>query len=486
MREIVRSTIKKHNMFPNGGGVVIGLSGGADSVALLFCLLELREELSIEIFAAHVNHNLRGVESDNDETFVRELCEKTGIPLKVAQADVNAFAKENRIGTEAAARKLRYTHLEEARHEFSAQAIAVGHNMDDNAETIIMNLCRGAGLKGLGGIPPVNQRVTRPLLEVSRAEIEEYLQTAGISHITDASNHSNDYTRNRIRNIIMPLLESEINPNVKTTITRNAEALRDDESFLTEAAQPLFADNPHSEPSIHHEASSHFPRNNNEEIAYLNITNLLVQPPAISRRVIRAKIAQVRGDANDISLAHISAVLDLAKTQTGREIHLPDIIVTKEYENLIFSPLSKRTRNIKYMLSTKIENTPSQCKTPNERVKGARPLAGFGTASQGFILPLCTKSFNYDKIQEPLILRTRQAGDKITLKAGNRLFTKKLQDFFTDEKIAKSRRDSIPLLTHGNDILWIVPYRANAEYEVCDEESDEKKLWVSVWSEYDD
>jgi len=420
--------------------IVVGLSGGADSVALLHILLEEHQ-----VFAAHVNHNLRGEDSDGDEQFVRELCEKLGVPLEVFSVNVKACAEENRLGTEEAARKLRYEALEQARIKFSADKIAVGHNADDNAETVLMNLCRGAGLKGLCGIPPENGRIIRPLLNKSRAELEEYLRERNIAYITDMSNFSSEFLRNRVRNIVMPVLECEIGASTKKAIARSAKLLRDDEEFIEEAARKYFR-----------KVTFDGRVENSKKIA-LNTEKLNTLPPAIKRRVIRLAVAEVREESLlDISVAHISAVSELAQGHSGRELHLPGVIVSKEYESLIFCCIREEKSNSILNLKIKISHSPD---------------------SSDFH---CTKAFLYDKITESLSLRTRRAGDRITLKSGDgRFFTKKLQDFFTDKKIPKSERDNIPLVAHGSDILWILAEKdyVNASFEAS---GDCKKIYVTL------
>jgi tRNA(Ile)-lysidine synthase len=431
MREKILSTIEKNKMLQSAESVVVGLSGGADSVCLLHFFLENR------VFACHVNHNLRGAESDADEKFVRELCATLGVPLKVYQASFEKFSEE-------AARNARYEFLEKARAEFNADRIAVAHNADDNAETVLMNLCRGAGLAGLGGIPPTNGRIIRPLLETSRAEIEEYLREKKIKYLTDSSNLANDFTRNRVRNIVLPMLEKEINSNVKEIITKNAELIRDDNDFLEKTAAEAFA--------------------SCAEKNRLNIAKLTALPPAICRRVIRRAIAEACGDLKDITSAHIAAVQKLSRAQTGREIHLPSVIVAREYEHLyFFAP----TQSKKFFYELK-ENSPIFI----PEIK--KTVSLFLAAPQTH----CTKAFSYDKITTPLVLRTRMDGDKITFKdAGGKMFTKKLQDYFTDEKIPRSRRDSVPLLASGYEILWIMDdkNRTNAAYEAGD-----KNIFICV------
>jgi tRNA(Ile)-lysidine synthase len=410
--------------------ILVGLSGGADSVALLHILLD--KHGVNQVFAAHINHNLRGTDSDNDEKFVRDLCGKLGIALEVFSLNVKKFAEENNLGTEEAARKLRYDALEKARIKFSADKIAVGHNADDNAETVLMNLCRGAGLKGLCGIPPENGRTIRPLLNKSRAEIEEYLRNRGIDFITDMSNFSDDFLRNRVRNIVMPVIEREINASAKKAIARSAELLRADEEYL-EACALCAAD--FGEGHVY------------------SADKLNALPSALKRRVVRIAIAKVGDGLQNISSAHVSDILDLAQAHSGREIHLPKVVVSKEYGNLIFSGVKKDISEKKLDLS--ISYSPPDSELIN-----------------------CTKAFSCDKITESLVLRTRRAGDKITFKSGDgRFFTKKLQDFFTDKKIPKSQRDCIPLVAHGSDILWITEKDyVNAKFEA----DDSKKIYVTL------
>ena len=457
--------------------IVVGVSGGADSVALLFFL---REERGAEnIFAAHVNHNLRGDESIRDENFVRELCEKIGVALKIFHVNVKKFAETCNFGIEEAARKLRYDALEKARVEFCAQKIAVGHNADDNAETVLMNLCRGSGLKGLCGIPPENGKIIRPFLSKSRAEIEEFLRARQIEFIHDSSNFSDDFMRNRVRNIIFPMLEREINPNVRSAIARTAEILRDDEDFLAQSAQRAVIFEELSQKKraeravVFEELSQQNNRRPENEISCeenifpceeKNIScdakTLSAAHPAMQKRAIRAAIERVRGDLRDITYAHVVAVLQLANAHSGREIHLPGLVVSKEYEKILFrknfSPQQKYFHNFKI----KISETP-----PN------------------FDAEHCTKAFAYDKITQEIILRTRKNGDKISFLHGEKFFTKKLQDFFTDKKIPKSERENIPLVAHGNEILWILlPQKNffNAKFEARD---DEKKLYVTILCE---
>lgn len=222
---------KQYNMFPEGCKVVCGLSGGADSVCLLLSLTELQEKLGIyEISAIHVNHCLRGDESDRDEIFCRKLCEKYGIKFSAVKCNVREYSEKYRLSTEESARILRYRIFSE---NSQGKIIATAHNANDNLETVIHNLSRGTALKGLCGIPPVRDNIARPLLTVSREEIENFLKIRNISFVTDSTNLSDDYTRNKIRHNVLPLLE-QINNSLIKTSSRTIEVLRLENSFIEE------------------------------------------------------------------------------------------------------------------------------------------------------------------------------------------------------------------------------------------------------------
>ncbi len=219
---------ERYNMFSTGETVVCGLSGGADSVCLLLCMRLLSEKFGIAVEALHVNHCLRGSESDGDEEFCRRLCEKLNVPFTAVSCDVNTHAQANSLSTEEAARELRYGIFKEHSH---GKKLATAHNADDALETLILNLTRGTALKGLAGIPPVRGNIVRPLLAVSRAEIEAFLAEKGQAFVTDSTNLSDDYTRNKIRHRIIPLMK-ELNPSLISTSVNSIEGLRSEDRFI--------------------------------------------------------------------------------------------------------------------------------------------------------------------------------------------------------------------------------------------------------------
>lgn len=228
MTEKVFDLIKKEHLLSGGETVVCGLSGGADSVGLLLALYELRDRLDITIEALHVNHCLRGDESDRDEEFCRQLCERLGIPFSSFRVDVKGFAKKNSLSDEEAARKLRYGVFAENSEN---KLIATAHNANDDLETVILNLARGSALKGMAGIPVKRGNIIRPLLAVSRQEIEDFLAERRQDFVTDSTNLSDDYTRNKIRHRIIPLLQ-EVNSSVIATSVRSISAMRSENEFI--------------------------------------------------------------------------------------------------------------------------------------------------------------------------------------------------------------------------------------------------------------
>ena len=234
--------IEQYNMLPDGCSVLCAVSGGADSMCLLYWLNELRGSKSFSIHAAHYDHGLRGDESVRDAEFTREKCTALGIDCEIGNGDVHAFARQERIGIEEAARTLRYRFLEETADRLGCDRIATAHNADDNAETIMMNLCRGAGTRGLAGIPPVRGRLIRPLLRTERSEIDKYIADHGIAHMEDSSNRSDEFTRNRFRHQIIPVLKEE-NPSVLKAISRTAELLREDDDCLCRQAEAFLSEN---------------------------------------------------------------------------------------------------------------------------------------------------------------------------------------------------------------------------------------------------
>jgi len=470
MRKIVLQTIKLHGLISSSDNIVVGLSGGADSVALLHVLISLQAELgNPQIFAVHINHGLRADAAVSDEKFVQDLCSRLQIPLKIYHADVRGFAEKECLSIEEAGRKLRYFYFDEACTAFGIPSakIATGHHQNDNAETVIINLARGAGLRGLCGIPISNGRIIRPLHDVSRAEIERYIVDNSLEYITDASNLSHEYTRNRVRHSVLPAIEAAVNPQVVQTIAKNAAWLRADEEYLENMTMQAFVDCA-------------------EEIVQPNSISLKAEklaalPLSISRRVIRVAIAHVKAGLFNITISHIQAILDLLLMKSGKEVHLPGLIVYKAYSHIIISAPVPLIRFDTYRLSLpstldipELGMTISLSQTEPDKFHPPDPKKS---------ILHCTKAFEYGIVTEMLILRSRRPGDKIVMR-GAKPFTKKLQDYFTDAKIPRHKRDTIPILACGSDVLWVLDEKGPTSAKYSPVEGKYKNpFWVSLWSD---
>ena len=487
-------------MLSCGDKVLIAVSGGGDSVALLYSLLELKEDFSLTLYVAHINHNLRGTESQRDADFVQNLCRDLGIQLFNYSADVKAEVKKHGLSIEEAARKVRYNFLGEASKTCGAKKIAVGHNQNDNAETILLRLCRGTGITGLGGIPPVretdNFTIIRPLIETDREDIESFLYNRGIQYCTDATNFDKDFSRNRIRHDVIPILQ-KVNPTVSMQLAKTALLLREEASLLDELTDAVY------QKCIY--------QNQEESLIRLHIPTLSQSSNAMQKRVVRMGLLKA-GGLRDISQTHISQIEKLLTNQTGKKIHLPGLLfVQREYDYLLISKLSEipKKNNLSARiepfcyniilnepifipalssfvlatiipeaeLETDLNNLKADSKTDPKTINKKIPY----TTSIVNSLEICTKYFNYDKIIGELCIRTRRPRDRIAIytigrsdtaegySAGSSNYVisnaidskklignKKLKDEFCDRKIPRDKRDTIPLLALDNNILWIM------------------------------
>jgi len=486
MQQVLQQTINTHNMLQIGDSVVVALSGGADSVTLLHIMQKLQVELGIsQILAVHVNHGLRGQDATNDEIFVKELCSNMDIPLQVFHANVLEYAQENALSIEEAGRKLRYQYLYKACNNMPNVKIATGHHQNDNAETVVMNLARGTGLRGLCGIPYTNGNIIRPLLDISQAQINAYIVANGLRHAFDETNLSSEYTRNRVRQHLLPAIEKAVNPSAAKTIAQNTVWLRAEDEYMEEVARQAFA-----------ECS--------QTLYNLHIPTLLSHHIAIARRVIRLALdflhSQNQACENassfpsifahfasyakspiptqqDITGQHIQSVLDLAQNKSGKQVHLPRLIVRKEYELLVFDTEYKMRKAAPFpAYHLHIPSTTFISELGVTITVDSSPPSD-NKKSQ---LLVCTKTFDYGKVNGELLLRTRKPGDKISM-SGTPPFTKKLQDYFTDTKTPLHMRDTIPILALGSDVLWILDAKSPVSDKYSISLTNFEALWVSLW-----
>ena len=463
-KEKVKETIKKHGMLSSGDRVVVGVSGGPDSVALLHILKELAPRLMISLSIAHLNHRFRGRDSDRDAEYVQELAKKLNLPIIVESRDVPAFIKKEGLSPEDGARRARYDFFARVAKQIKADKIALGHNADDQAETVLMRLLRGSGREGLGGIPPVRDleaqsqkiQIIRPLIETTRDEIKKYLKENRIKSRLDASNIEPVYLRNRIRLKLLPLL-AKYNPNIKSILVRTAQLLREEDRYLEEIV------NRHLKQMI---------KRRGEEKITLDITKLSSLPSPIQRRLLRESVGLIKGDKLDINLAHIEDILNLSKARGRASLDLPgNILVTKEYRRLsIGFKKEKKVSSFNYFLKV-----PGITKIPEiglsfraKILKGTPKTLKEGSKEKAY--------FDYERLKAPLSLRNREEGDRFQ-PLGMR-GSKKLKDFFMDEKIPFQKRERTPLLLSGKEIIWVVGHRISDRAKVTNK--TKKVLMVEV------
>ena len=329
-------TARKEGMFSKGDRVLVGVSGGPDSIALLLFLLEIKGQYSLDIGIAHLNHMLRGDEADRDEGFVNKLASSRNITCYIEKKDVAAYAKENKLSIEDSARQVRYSFLQDTLKEHKYTKIALGHNNDDNAELILMNILRGSGPKGLAGIPPVRESIiVRPLIKIPKQEIISFLDSIGQEYMIDSSNNENIYLRNSIRNSLIPLIEKKYNPKIKESLIRLSHIIKDEDDWMEKETELIF------DKAI----KNSMPRSDCIEFS----RDILEKcHPALRKRLLRKAIIMVNGNLKKISLRHINDAVKLFLADTsGESIDLPSQIrVFKEQESLFIKKESIPLREL--------------------------------------------------------------------------------------------------------------------------------------------
>ena len=426
-------TIRKHDLFARGARVLVALSGGPDSVALLHLLraLELRGQLQLA-GVGHFNHLLRGAESDDDEAFCRELAAAGGLAFEAGRADVSSAARRTGRSVEDTARTLRYGFLREAADRLRADVIAVGHTRDDQAETFLLRLIRGAGARGLGGIRPRAGRVVRPLLEIGRSELRDYAARHALAFREDASNADVSIPRNRVRHELLPLLGT-YSPRIVHVLAGAAAQAQADEAYLSARATDL--------------ADSIVSRD--ECGVAVDAVALAALPPALASRVARLALEAV-ADGRFIGYGQIARLLGLLNAPAGASVSLPGATATRRGGCIrLGSPGQPPfTNSFRFPLSI-----PGEVACGGWSVS-AQPLA----SSAGMDLPPARGGAAVvaaGPLAYPLAVRTRRRGDRFRpFGMGGR--GRKLQDFFVDRKVPRADRDELPLVVDGRDrIVWI-------------------------------
>lgn len=437
--------IRKQNMLKKGDRIIAGVSGGADSVCMLTLLLALAPETGHEVFVVHINHGIRGEGADRDESFVRELCEKKGVPFYAIHGDIPALARESGETEEEAGRNFRYASFRKLALELGCSRIAVAHNSDDNAETVLFNIFRGSGISGVRGILPVrgvkapegsaegSLTLIRPLLVFSRKEIEEYLCSRKQEWCTDETNLQNDYSRNKIRNVLLPMVKAELNSNASGHIGELSSQAAELEDFLKACVE------------------KELPRCDfsHEGEVFLEENHIRGLHSALRRALLRCCFERLSGRLKDVESRHISLIEEMFDREVGKSIDLPyNLKAVRRYKGV----------------------TLVSCK-PGEAVGAAGTASGNDGRQTTVGLELVMREslpgkfpenpdiqwFDAGKLQETPVIRRRQEGDYLLI--GSKGHRKSLNRFMIDSKIPVELRDEIDILAEGHHVLWVPGFR---------------------------
>jgi len=446
----VRRTLSQYRMVRAGDGVLVGVSGGPDSVALLHLLWTLKEDVGFSLMAAHLNHRLRGAESDEDEDFVRQMATKLGVRLITESVEVGRLAERESLNLEDAARRERYRFLLKAAKTHSLTKIAVGHTRSDQAETFLQRLLRGSGMRGLASIYPLKDDIIiRPLIEADRQEVIAYLAENNLGYRVDSSNYDLSFQRNYIRGVLLPLLEKNLSKNIKEILSRTAEVLREEDDFLNSYTAHLFNKLARIE----------------DEVVTLDISQLKEQHLAIRRRLLRQGIAHLKGDTLKLTFSHGEEALQLLdEEKRGRRISLPDkVIVERKGRELVIrrgGPTTVEKFFYEISLPGKVHISEVNQKfkltsLPLEEFKRHYNLKADGCAF-----------LDWGKLSLPLTVRNRRKGDHFFPLGG--AGHARLKNFLINKKIPREERDKIPLFISRGEICWVAGVQIGERYKVSD------------------
>ena len=428
MLQSVLTAIERFSLL-SADNITVALSGGADSVALLHALCTLKDKLKINISAAHLNHMIRGDEALRDENFVKQLCGDMNVPLICESIDVPAYAEKNRLSIETAAREVRYAFFE----RINTGVVATAHTASDNLETDLFNLARGTGLNGLCGIPPKRSIYIRPLILVTRDEVEAYCAENGLSYVTDSTNLSDDYTRNRIRHTVIPVLKS-VNPSAEKTVARTVVSVREDEEFLNACADNYL--------------SANF------KDGFLTVDSAV--PPSVLKRAIKKYAEYIVPDLRLDSL-HLNSIYSVSVNGGRTSLPCDCIAEAKNGRLSVKNKLSNGKKTV-FNVSTAVKD--------NTFFKNGEKVNNL----------LLNNSIDCDKIVGESVLRTRLPGDSVRL--AGRGCTKTLKKLMNELKIPNELRDSVPVLADDDGVIWV--YGAGTASRCAVNEKTEKVMIITV------
>ncbi|MCT4612687.1 MAG: tRNA lysidine(34) synthetase TilS [Clostridia bacterium] len=438
MREKILKTIKKYNMVNKGDNIVLGVSGGPDSMAMLNFFLTIRKEMNVKIVAVHINHKFREGTAERDEQFVKEYCSNNDVICYTKAFDVSKIAKEMKITDEEAGRYVRYSYYREVADKEDCNKIAVAHNSNDQVETFFMRLFRGTGIKGLRGIMPSSKNIIRPLIECSREEIEDYCEKENVEFVIDETNAKNIYSRNKIRNILLPYLKQNFDENILNDVNRLMDIIREEDNYVEEIINNIY-------------------ENIVKENEVINIDKFNALRVFEKKKIIY-KLLEAKEVSKDVGYKHMELILDfIAYRKTGKIMDLPNNVkLAVEYDEIKLRKELKNIEKFEYDYKSFIEIKELGLNIYTEEV-------------------VSKLAIDLDKVGEleKLKIRNRRDGDYIKLGG-----TRKLKSFFINNKVPREERDSKVLLAKGNEIILIIGEVISSEYGV--DKSTKKPLTIKV------
>lgn len=443
-------TIESYGMLSPRDKVVVAVSGGSDSVGLLHLLMELKK-FNLSLVVAHLNHKLRGIESDRDAEFVEKVVRDTDFQFEYKEVDTEKYKRKNKLSMEDAGRRLRYEFFNEVLEKYNANKIATAHTLDDQAETVLMRIIRGSGTLGLSGIPPISNNIIRPLINISRSEIREYLKSKHFNWVEDSSNVSREFRRNKIRSELMPLL-TEYNPSIQDTLARSAEILRIESDYTRSEVEKIF-DKIISKKSIG---------------LIGKIKKYLKIQKALRLGIIRKCVEELKGDLHGISAKHLLSIdRVLSSDSSSAEIDLPgNLFFAKGYKVFCITNKENLEKDYTYV----IENEGKWRFSPilTVELNYSDDNSSWGDERVGH--------FSLKKVRFPIKIRNFRPGDRF-VPLGMRRF-KKIKDFFIDEKVPRFVRKNIPILETKDGIIWIGGLRIDNRFKV--EENEKEFLKIKI------
>ena len=448
-------------MISPGERVIVGVSGGADSVCLLFVLLKCMEKIPFSLHTVHVNHGIRK-EAGQDAAYVKSICDRFQLPFTLVEENVRERAMQEKRSEEEMGRLVRYNAFEKVLRETGAQKIAVAHNSNDRAETMLFHLFRGSGLSGLCGIRPVRDHIIRPVLCLERKEIEGYLAERGIDYCRDATNDEDDYTRNRIRHHILSYAENEVVQGCTAHMSQTAAMLLETEEMLERLTGKA------REQAVQMQTVQ-------ERVAQeyvIDCGEYACLEPVIGKRLIYQLLMELSPGGRDIANVHVEDVEELLRREGNRHICLPyGIIAERQYGKVRL----KREAD-----STAVKIQGEAVITPQDLAQGIVEIPAAGDTIFNFQVISCkkyedipknryTKWFDYDKIKKSLTVRTRNTGDFLSIRGANDTqIHKSVKDYMVTEKIPRQERHRIPVIAEEDHVLWLVGYRISEYYKISE------------------